>query len=100
MTSDRKIAVSLAKDQLEQLDKMLATARARLDRSLRSIQEYRLSFADRVRDSAEKICRGCPSPKAPSLARKRPRPVGRPRLSACSWRPLRLSCNDNVITLG
>ena len=56
-------AISLAKDQLEQLDKMLATARARFDRSLRSIEEYRVSFADRVRDSAEQVIqsKGAPS---------------------------------------
>jgi hypothetical protein len=48
-------AINLAKDQLEHLDGMLATARTRLDRSLRSIQEYGVYFADRGRDSAEQI---------------------------------------------
>jgi hypothetical protein len=55
-------AISLAEDQLEHLDKMLATARTRFDRILRSIEEYRVSLADRLRDSAEKILQSKDAP--------------------------------------
>jgi hypothetical protein len=56
------VAISLAKDQLEHLDKMLATARTRFDRILRSIEEYRVSFADRWRDSADRILQSKDAP--------------------------------------
>src|SRR5262249_51175444 len=48
-------AIRASSADLDSLEKMLTALEARRDRSLRRIAEYRQSFADRVRASADRI---------------------------------------------
>jgi hypothetical protein len=54
-------AIRASSTSLDWLEKMLAALEARRDRSLRRIAEYRESFADRVRASADRIIDAEPS---------------------------------------
>ena len=47
---------------IEWIEKMLTALEARRDKALRRIAEYRQSFADRVRASADRIVDSEPSP--------------------------------------
>jgi hypothetical protein len=44
--------------EMERLDRMLTLAETRRDRALRSIGDYRSSFAKRVRQSSDRILEG------------------------------------------
>lgn len=50
-------AMRASADQLEYFDRALVTARARLDRALRLIMDYRASFASRMRQGVDQILR-------------------------------------------
>jgi len=54
-------AIQASSANLDSLEKMLTALEARRDRSLRRIAEYRESFADRVRASADRIIDAEPS---------------------------------------
>jgi hypothetical protein len=55
-------AIRASSTDLDWLEKMLAALEARRDKSLRRIAEYRESFADRVRASADRIIDAEPNP--------------------------------------